>query len=54
MRIFGANFEFCIISLLVMLKIKILEKTNFDWTIMGGATIVPRSVKTKWNKKMSR
>jgi hypothetical protein len=36
---FGFYFEFCTISLLV------------DWTIMGGATIISRSLKTKQNKK---
>jgi hypothetical protein len=26
-------------------------KTFFDWTIMGGATIIPRSLKTMRNEK---
>jgi hypothetical protein len=30
---------------------KILGKTFFDWTIIGGSTIIPRSLKTAWNKK---
>jgi hypothetical protein len=30
---------------------KILGKIFFDWTIIGGATIIPRSLKTKRNKK---
>ncbi len=29
----------------------ILEKKCFDWTIMGGATIIPRSLKTTRNEK---
>jgi hypothetical protein len=30
---------------------KILVKNVFDWTIMGGATIIPRSLKTTRNEK---
>ncbi len=30
---------------------KILVKNMFDWTIMGGATIIPRSIKTTRNEK---
>jgi hypothetical protein len=26
-------------------------KKIFDWTIMGGATIISRSLKTTWNEK---
>jgi hypothetical protein len=26
-------------------------KKNFDWTILGGATIIPRSPRTTWNEK---
>ncbi len=26
-------------------------KNFFDWTIMGGATIIPRSLKTTQNEK---
>jgi hypothetical protein len=29
----------------------ILGKKNFDWTIMGGATIIPHSLKTTRNEK---
>jgi hypothetical protein len=32
---FGFDFEFCTISMSVMLKYKILVKKIFDWTIMG-------------------
>ncbi len=28
-----------------------MENNFFDWTILEGATIVPRSLKTKQNKK---
>ena len=48
---FGFDFEFCPISLLVMQKKKILGEIFFDWTIMGGATIIPRSLKTTRNEK---
>jgi hypothetical protein len=52
---FGFDFEFCNISMLVMHYNKILVKKIFDWTIMGGATIIPRSLKTTQNeKKVSR
>ncbi len=30
---------------------KILVKKFFDWTIMGGATIIPRSPRTTRNEK---
>ncbi len=30
---------------------KIFGKKNFDWTIMGGAAIIPRSLKTTRNEK---
>jgi hypothetical protein len=34
---------------------KILVNKFFDWTIMGGATIIPRSLKNTQNeKKISR
>jgi hypothetical protein len=48
---FGFDFEFCTISMLVMHKNKISVKKIFDWTIMGGATIIPRSLKTTRNEK---
>jgi hypothetical protein len=49
---FGFDFEFCTISLLVMQCInkKIFGKKLYDWTIMGGATIIPRSLKTTQNE----
>jgi hypothetical protein len=42
---FSFDFEFCTISLLVMHDTKIFGKNSFDWTIMGKATIIPRSLK---------
>ena len=45
---FGFDFEFCTISLLVMYK---LGKIFLDRTIIGGATIVPRSLNTTRNEK---
>ncbi len=48
---FGFDFEFCTISMLVMHNNKILVEHFFDWTIMGGATIIPRSLKTTRNEK---
>ncbi len=36
--------------MLVMHQNKILVKKFFDWTIMGGATIIPRSFKTTRNE----
>ncbi len=50
---FGFDFEFCTISMIVMHKYcnKILVKNFFDWTIMGGATIIPRSPRTTRNEK---
>jgi hypothetical protein len=50
-NLFGSDFEFCTFSLLVLLKYKILGKKNFDWTILGGAMIVPSSLKTKRNQR---
>jgi hypothetical protein len=47
---FGFDFEFCTNSMLFMHN-KILVKNFFDWTIMGGATIIPRSPKTTRNEK---
>ncbi len=44
---FDSDLEFCIISLLVLLKnIKILIK-KFDWAIHGGDTIVPLSLRLR-------
>ncbi len=39
----GFDFEICIISLLVMLNIKILQKICLDQAIIGGDTIFPLS-----------
>ncbi len=44
-------YNFILIRCQLGLNIKILEKLFFDCTIIGGATIVPRSLKTKRNKK---
>ncbi len=48
---FGFDFEFCTILMLVIHNNKILGNTFFDWTIMGGATIIPRSLRTTRNEK---
>ena len=42
---FGSEFEFCTISLLVLLNDFV--KKNFDWTINGGDTIVPLSLRLR-------
>ncbi len=47
---FGFDYEFCTISVLCINN-KIFGENFFDWTIMGGATIIPRSLKTKRNEK---
>ncbi len=48
---FGFDFEFYTVSLLVMLKYEGFEQqTIFDWTIMGGGRIIPRSPKTTGNE----
>jgi hypothetical protein len=52
MKIFWAPIlNFVLFHCLLCLFVKILEIKFFDWTIMGGATIIPRSLKTKQNKK---
>jgi hypothetical protein len=48
---FYSDFGICVISLLVMSNIKILQKIVFDWAIIGGGTIFPRSPRTTGNKK---
>jgi hypothetical protein len=48
---FGFDFEFCIFQCQLCINNKILVKKKFDWTIMGGATIIPRSLKTTRNEK---
>ncbi len=50
MRLFLASILNFTISMLCMNN-KILGKNNFDWTIMGVATIIPRSLKTMRNEK---
>jgi hypothetical protein len=47
-KIFGSDFEFCSISLLVMLKYYGFV-TNKKF--IGGGTIIPLSLKTKGNQK---
>ena len=47
---FGFDFEFCTVSLLVMLKYEGFVKTILYWTIMGGGRIIPHSLKTMGNK----
>jgi hypothetical protein len=44
-------FKFVVFHCKLCLNIKILGKHFFDQSIMGGATIVPHSLKTKRNKK---
>jgi hypothetical protein len=50
---FDSDFGICVISLLVMSKyrIKSLQKKIFDWAIIGGGTIFPRSPRTTQNEK---
>jgi hypothetical protein len=42
---FGFDFECCTILMLVMHNYQDLMKKFFDWTIMGGATIIPRRLR---------
>jgi hypothetical protein len=52
MRIFLASIlNFVIFHCYLCINNKILGKKNFDWTIMGRATNIPRSHKNKRNKK---
>ncbi len=48
---FGFDLEFCTISMLVMDKKLDFGEKFFDWTIMGGATIISRCLKTTRNEK---
>ncbi len=48
---FDSDFGICVISLLVISNIKILPKNFFDWAIVGGGTIFPRSPRTTRNEK---
>jgi hypothetical protein len=51
-EIFLASILKCVIFLCQLCQnIKILGKQFFDWTIMGGATNLPRSLKTTRNEK---
>ncbi len=49
-NLLGTDFEFCTVSWLVMLNYKGFVK-KIDLAIIWGGTIVPRSLKTKGNKK---
>jgi hypothetical protein len=52
MRIFLALIlNFVLFKCYLCINDKILVKKFFDWTIMGGATIIPRSLKTGRNEK---
>ncbi len=47
--------EFALFLFQLCINNKILVKHFFDWTIMGGATIIPHSPRTTQNeKKFSR
>ncbi len=48
---FGFDNEFILFHCYLCINNKILEKFFFDWTIMGGATIIPRSFNTMRNGK---
>jgi hypothetical protein len=53
MRIFLALIlNFVLFPCQLCINNMILEKIFFDWTIMGGAAIIPRSLKTKRKKKI--
>jgi hypothetical protein len=52
MKIFlGSILNFVLFQCQLRINNKILVKHFFDWTIMGGATIIPRSLKTTRNEK---
>ncbi len=52
MRIFLASIlNFVLFQSYLCINNKISVKIFFDWTIMGGATIIPRSLKTTRNEK---
>ncbi len=46
---FGFDFEFCTVSLLVMLKYEGFVKIILYWAIMVGGRIIPRRLKTTGN-----
>ncbi len=48
---FGFDFEICIICLLVMSKYQDFTQKIFDWDIIGGGTIFPRSPRTTQKEK---
>ncbi len=48
---FDSDFGICVISLLGMSKYYDFTKKNFDWAIIGGGTIFPRSPRTTRNEK---
>ncbi len=53
MRIFLASIlNFVLFHCYLCKNNKILGKKFFDWTIMGGAMIIPRSLKTTRNEKL--
>jgi hypothetical protein len=53
MRIFLASIlNFVLFQCSLCINNKISVKNFFDWTIMGGATIIPRSLKTTRNEKI--
>jgi hypothetical protein len=44
-NLFGSDFEFCTISLLVMFKYQCFVKRIFDRATIGGDTIIPLSLR---------
>ncbi len=48
---FDSDFGICVISLIVMSKYQNLKKNFFDWAIIGGGTIFPRSPRTMRNEQ---
>ncbi len=53
MRIFLASIlNFVLFQCSLCINNKILVTNFFDWTIMGGATIIPRSLETMRNEKI--
>jgi hypothetical protein len=48
---FDSDFGICVISLLGMSKYQDFTKKFFNWAIIGGGTIFPRSPKTTRNEK---
>jgi hypothetical protein len=53
MRIFLASMlTFVLFRCYLCINNKLLGNFFFDWTIMGEATIIPRSLKTTRNEKI--